>query len=107
MGPCYYECPPGYLDAADEPANECAAKWREECRAVAAKKAAQTAKRPKVGEIWTCHGTSCKRIRIARVEGRRIEAYSLSPGGGYYRIPKKILGERVDETVEASPETRE
>ena len=104
VGPCYYDCPPAYLDAADEPANDWAREWREKCRESAAKKAEQTAKRPKVGEVWSCHGGTCKKIRIAKVKGRCIEAYNLSPGGGYFRIPKKILGERVDDAPEvASP----
>jgi hypothetical protein len=97
MGPYQYNCPPSYLDEASAPVNETAANWREKVRQFVAQKAAQNAKRPSVGEIWSCTGTSCKRIRIAKVEGRRIEAFNLS-GGGYYRIPKKLLGERMAET---------
>lgn len=97
MGPYYYNCPLTYLDEASEPVNEYAANWREKVRQFAAEKAKQTAKRPNVGEIWSCTGKNCKRIRIAKVEGRRIEAVNLT-GGGYYRIPKKMLGERMAET---------
>jgi hypothetical protein len=96
MGPYYYNCPVAYLDEASEPVNETAANWRAEVRRVAAEKAKQDAKRPSVGEIWSCTGKNCKRIRITKVEGRRIEAVNLT-GGGYYRIPKKMLGERMAE----------
>lgn len=99
-GPCQCNCPVSYLDEADAPADETARQWREEVRRRAAAKAKQNAKRPKVGEIWTCRGASCKRIRILKVEGRRIEALNLT-GGGVYRIPKKILGDR--ERVPAGP----
>lgn len=96
MGPCYHNCPLSYLDLADEPDHECAKEWRAEVRRQAARRKAQNAKRPKPGEVWSCRGKNCKRIRIAKVEGRRIEAYNLT-GGGYYRIPKKLLGERMAE----------
>jgi hypothetical protein len=96
MGPYQYACPLSYLDMVDEPMNENSANWREKVRGFWEQKKAQNAKRPQVGEIWTCHGTNCKKIRIARVEGRRIEAYNLT-GPGYYRIPKKLLGEKVSE----------
>lgn len=95
MGPVQCECPVKYLDEADEPMNEYARDWREVCRARAAKRSAQAAKRPKVGEIWSCHGRNCKKIRIVEVKGRRIVARNLT-GGGIYRIPKKILGERLE-----------
>lgn len=97
MGPVYFDCPLSYLEMCDEPANENAARWRAEVRRVAAERAEQNAKKPKVGEVWSCHGRNCKRIRIAVVKGRRIEAYNLSGDGGYYRIPKKLLGERMAE----------
>lgn len=96
MHPYNYACPLSYLDEADEPANEDAANWRAKVRLFAAAKAKQDAKRPQVGEVWSCTGRNCKRVRIAKVEGRRIEAYNLT-GGGYYRIPKKLLGERMAE----------
>jgi hypothetical protein len=62
-----------------------------------AQRAEQNAKKPKVGEIWSCHGRNCKRVRITMVKGRRIEARNLADGK-YYRIPKKLLGERVAKT---------
>jgi hypothetical protein len=97
MHPYYYNCPLSYLDEASEPVNESSANWRAQVRFHAAAKAEQDAKSPQVGEIWSCTGKNCKRIRIAALKGRRIEAYNLSPGGGYYRIPKKMLGERMAE----------
>lgn len=96
MGPYHYDCPLSYLDEATAPVSEIAADWREKVRLFAAQKAKQNAKRPAVGEVWSCKGETCKRIRIAKVEGRRIEAFNLT-GGGYYRIPKKLLGERMAE----------
>lgn len=100
MGPNYYTCPVNYLDEADDPVNEFATNWRAKVRTFAVQKTAQNAKKPKVGEVWSCLGTNCKRIRIAKVEGRRIEAFNLT-GGGYFRIPKKLLGERMAETEAA------
>lgn len=94
MGPCECDCPVKYLDEADEPVNEYAREWREKCRARAEAKAKQRAKKPKVGEVWSCNG---HRIKIARVKGSRIEAHNLT-AGGYYRIPKRLLGERLAET---------
>jgi len=103
MGPCYYDCPLSYFELAGDPRNEVAKEWREKVRRMAAKKAEQNAKKPKVGEIWSCLGRNCKRIRIAFVKGRRIEAYNLT-GSGYYRIPKKILGEKLADAGGSVPE---
>ena len=77
--------------------NEYARQWRETCGARAAKRAAQAAKKPKVGERWSCHGAACKEIRIVEVKGRRIVARNLGDGGGLYRIPKKLLGEKLED----------
>lgn len=100
--PYYYNCPVSYLDEAGETSNEHAKEWRKACRENAAKKAAQTAKRPQVGETWSCHGAVCKKIRIHEVRGRRIVAVDLA-GGGLYRIPKKLLGELLESRAEDAP----
>lgn len=97
MHPYYYNCPVSYLDAADEPTSDSAKAWRDEVRRQAAERAKQNAKRPKVGERWSCHGANCKEIRIVEVKGRRIVARNLGAGGGLYRIPKKLLGEKLED----------
>ena len=102
MGPYHCDCPVSYLDAADEPMGDNAKEWREACRERAAEKKAQTAKRPQVGETWSCHGAVCKKIRIHEVRGRRIVAVDLA-GGGLYRIPKKLLGELLEPRAEDAP----
>lgn len=94
MGPVHRDCPASYLDEADEPPNEYAREWREACRANAARRKAQAAKRPEPGERWSCRGRSCKEIRIVSVEGRRFVARNVADGQ-LYRIPKKILGEKL------------
>jgi len=38
VGPLYYNCPVSYLDEADEPVNETAARWRAEVRRLAARR---------------------------------------------------------------------
>lgn len=95
MGPIYFDCPVSYLDDADPPINESAAEWREAVRARAAARALHNAKRPKVGEVWTCRGATCKKVRITEAKGARIVALNLT-GGGLFRIPKRLLGERVE-----------
>jgi len=94
MGPVQCDCPVSYLDEADEPVNEYAREWRETCRTRAARRKAQAAKRPKPGERWSCRGRHCKEIRIVSVEGRRIVAANVADGQ-LYRIPKKLLGEKL------------
>lgn len=87
MGPCHYDCPTSYIDEADEPPNEYARQWREECRKRAA---ARASRKPKTGESW----------RLSN--GRTYRIVSLRPLGGVdvetgrrYRVPRKMLREKV------------
>jgi len=95
MHPYYYNCPVSYLDAADEPTTQDAKTWRAEVRRQAEERKKQNAKRPEKGQVWSCYGANCKKIRIVEVKGRRIVADNLT-GGGRYRILKKLLGERLE-----------
>lgn len=95
MHPYYYNCPVSYLNEADEATTKGAKEWRAEVRRQAEERKKQNAKKPKKGEVWSCRGRNCKKIRILNVQGRRIEALNLT-GGGMYRIPKKLLGERLE-----------
>lgn len=93
MGPVQMECPVSYLDEADPPPNEYAAKWREDVR----KLAAQRAKiRPKVGQRW--------RLKVG-CSPREVEIVSLRPlrgtfQGGYYRLKRRLLLEEVSDDGE-------
>lgn len=89
MGPCYYNCPVSYLDAADEPVNEYAANWRREVRRQAAER---SRKKPKVGEIWSLKSSSVPQVEIVHVQGQGLRGVYQ---GQTYRVPRRILGEKI------------
>jgi hypothetical protein len=68
MGPVQNNCPVAYLDAADEPMNEYAKKWRESVRALAARRANC---HPKIGETW------------ALASGKQVTLKSTKPLHGW------------------------
>lgn len=89
MGPSYVSCPVSYLDAADEPVNEYAAKWRAAVRAVAAER---SRKKPKVGEVWSLNSPVVPQVEIVEVRGQGLRGEYQ---GRVYRVPRSILGEKI------------
>ena len=89
MGPYYFDCPVSYLDEADPPTSETAAKWREEVRKLAAERAS---KKPKIGETWKLRlGCSPRQVRIKSLRPLRGEA-----NGTLYKIKRRLLEAKVD-----------
>jgi hypothetical protein len=86
MGPCYYNCPISYLDAADEPQEGgYAVEWRAKVRALATEK---SSRKPKVGEFWKLsNGQTHKILSVKPLRG----SYQY----GIYRIPRRMLREVV------------
>jgi len=85
MGPCYYNCPISYLDAADEPTEGYAIEWRKKVRELAAVK---SSRKPKVGESWKLsNGQVHKILSVKPLRG----SYQY----GTYRIPRRMLREAV------------
>jgi hypothetical protein len=91
MGPIYYDCPVTYLDEATEPANEYAREWREQVRAHAKAAAAQRAKKPAQGEVWSLRGCKIPQVRIH--SAKPLRGYH---GGVLYRIKRRHLGEKME-----------
>lgn len=92
MGPCYHDCPVSYLDEADPPPEGgYAAEWRAEVRKRAA---ARAARKPKLHEKWRLsNGHVYRIISLRPLGGTDIQT------GGRYRIPRKMLREKVTETA--------
>ena len=93
MHPYYYNCPVSYLDDADEPVNDSASKWREEVRRQAAER---KRKKPKVGERWSLKSKSVPEVRITYVRGQSVRGVYQDLT---YRVPRKILGEKIEEKM--------
>ncbi len=93
MGPCYYDCPVAYLalaPVADE-------AWRERVRECHTRQKTQRGKKPAEGETWTLQDATIPRVKIASVKPLR-GTYR----GNLYRIKRRLLGDRVNETETAA-----
>ena len=92
MGPTEAKCPPAYFDLVGPPPNEWAKNWRERCRAYAAK----MARKPVVGDVW--HLPNCTPSLLTITSARPLRGANTRSAvvwGTTYRIPKRMLGERV------------
>jgi len=84
MGPCYYTCPPSYLDMAPETN----AEWRRAVR----EQHARMYRKVAVGDIWSLVGCSVRMVEIVSVRPLRGRGRR---DGVLYRISRKFLGDRL------------
>lgn len=92
MGPCYYNCPVSYIDKATEPINSYAEEWRKKVRLHAEAAAAQNAKKPKIGELWSLIG--CKIPYVVICSEKPLHGNS---GGRTWKICRRHLGKKIEE----------
>lgn len=86
MGPCYYSCPPVYLDMVPV-AN---VRWRDQVRAHHAARN----RKVDVGDVLVFEGLSIPEARVIEKRGRRlIGEYA----GCLYRLPPRVLAKVVDQ----------
>jgi hypothetical protein len=91
MGPCYYSCPPAYLDLVP-PANP---EWRAQVRAWHAARNRKVA----VGDVLVFEGLAIPEVRVIEKHGRRlIGEYA----GCRYRLPPRILARVVEQRQAAA-----
>jgi len=95
MGPFYYSCPLAYLDLAPE-AN---AAWRQLVRDWHARMARVV----RVGETWSLIGCKIGMVDITSVRPLRGRGRE---DGVLYRIPRRLLGERLDQQRLSSASTK-
>jgi hypothetical protein len=86
MGPCYYSCPPAYLNLVP-PANP---EWRAQVRAWHAARHRKVA----VGDVLVFEGLAIPEVRVIEKHGRRlIGEYA----GCRYRLPPRVLARVVEQ----------
>lgn len=92
MGPTEAKCPPAYFKLVGPPPNDYAKYWRVKCEIHAAK----MARKPVVGDWWSLPSCNPSLLKITSAKPLRgVNSWSAEVWGTGYRIPKRLLGERV------------
>lgn len=86
MGPCYYSCPPVYLDMVPV----VNVRWRDQVRAHHAARN----RKVDVGDVLVFEGLSIPEAKVIEKRGRRLIA---EYAGCLYRLPPRVLAKVVDQ----------
>ena len=101
-GPCYYDCPLGFLDLVPNVPEPYGAEWREKVRAHHASRLAKLRNPHKPGDMVSYGGTT---YTLVQNQGRR--GWSVTPGRDPYWHTLRMTSKQLAQAKRLAPTTEE
>ena len=102
-GPCYYDCPLGFLDLVPNVPEPYGAEWREKVRQHHAKRADKRRNPPKPGDLVSYGGTTYTLVQNLGRRGWSVAA----PGGNPHWHTMRMTSRQLAQATRPAPTTEE